>query len=65
MKSPKDKIKKARQTKATRSENCRYSPFVGSITTCQHNHRLIAMNDERKRIIIDELTKRGMYENKN
>jgi hypothetical protein len=57
------KPKKARQTKAIRSENCRYSPFVGSITTCQHNHRVIAMNEDRKRIIIEALTKEGMYHN--
>jgi hypothetical protein len=60
-----DKIKKARQTKALKSQNCLYSLFPGGIFLCQHHHRIIAMNDERRDIIIKALLERGMYENEN
>jgi hypothetical protein len=59
----KSQPKKQRQTKALRSENCLYKSFGGSVFLCQHNHRIIAMNDERRRIIIEALTKEGMYHN--
>jgi hypothetical protein len=57
--------KKQRQTKALKSQNCLYrqAGFGGYIFLCQHHHRIIAMNDERKEVIIKALTERGMYEN--
>jgi hypothetical protein len=61
------KPKKARQTKALKSQNCLYkqSGFGGYVFLCQHHHRIIAMNDERKEVIIKALIEREMYENEN
>ena len=59
------KPKKQRQTKELKSQNCLYRKVGGSIFLCQHNHRIIAMNDEREQVIIRALIERGMYENEN